>query len=92
MLQRLQDVGIHLHQEKCHFDQRQVEYLGHLIDATGIHSTNNKVRAIKEAPVPSDITQLRAFVGLLNYYGKFIPQVATHMTPLYKLMEKDHKI
>ena len=91
VLQRLQDAGIHLHQEKCHFGQRQVEYLGHLIDATGIHPTNNKVRAIKEAPVPSDITQLRAFVGLLNYYGKFIPQVATHMTPLYKLMEKDHK-
>ena len=91
VLQRLQDAGIHLHLEKCHFDQRQVEYLGHLIDATGIHPTNNKVRAIKEAPVPSDITQLRAFVGLLNYYGKFIPQVATHMTPLYKLMEKDHK-
>ena len=66
-------------------------YLGHLIDATGIHPTKDKVRAIKEAPVPSDITQLRAFVGLLKYYGKFIPQVATHMTPLYKLMEKDHK-
>ena len=68
-----------------------MEYLDHLIDATGIHPTNNKVQAIKEAPVPSDITQLRAFEGLLNYYGKLIPQVVTHMTPLYKLMEKDHK-
>ena len=68
-----------------------MEYLGHLVDTTRIHPTNDKVRAIKEAAVPSDITQLRAFVGLLNYYGKFIPQVATHMTPWYKLMEKDYK-
>ena len=34
---------------------------------------------------------MRAFVGILNYYGKFILQVVTHMTPLYKLMEKNHK-
>ena len=91
VLQRLQDAGIHLHQGKCHFGQRQVEYLGPLVDTTGIHPTKDKVRAIKEAPVPSDITQLRAFVGLVNYYGKFIPQVATHMTLLYKVTEKDHK-
>ena len=43
VLQRLQDVGIHLHEEKCQFGQRQVEYLGHIIDATGIHSTKDKV-------------------------------------------------
>ena len=91
VLQRLQDAGIHLHEEKCQFGQRQVEYLGHIIDATGIHPTKDKVRAVKEAPVPNDITQLRAFAGLINYYGKFIRQVATHMAPLYKLMEKDHK-
>jgi len=91
VLQRLQDSGIHLQEEKYHIGQRQVEYLGHLIDATGIHLTREKVRAIKEAPIPKDITQLGAFVGLINCYGKFIPQVATHMAPLYRLMEKDHK-
>ena len=69
----------------------QVEYLGHMIDATGIHPTEDKARAIHEAPTPHDITQLRAFVGLLNYYGKFIPQAATHVAPLYKLLEKDNK-
>ena len=82
VLQRLQDAGIHLQEEKCQIGQEQVEYLGHLIDVTGIHPTRDKVRAIKEAPVPNDITQLRAFVGLINYYGKFIPQVATHMASL----------
>ena len=51
----------------------QVEYLSHVIDATGIHPTKDKVRAVKEVPVPNDITQLSAFVGLIKYYGKFIP-------------------
>ena len=91
VLQRLQEAGIHVKEEKCQFSQEQVEYLGYLIDAVGIHPTTEKVRAIKEAPPPNNITQLRAFAGLLNYYGKFLPQVATHMAPLYKLMEKDCK-
>ena len=68
-----------------------MEYLGHVVDGIGNNPTEDKVRVIKEAPVPKDITQLRAFVGFINYYGKFILQVATHMAPLYKLMEKNHK-
>jgi len=59
-----------------------------MIDTSGIHPTEDKVRVINKAPVPKDITQLRAFVWLLNYNGKFSPQVAT---PLYKLLEKTNK-
>ena len=73
VLHRLQNGGIHLHEEKCQFDQRQVKYLGHVIDATGIHPTKDKVQAVKEAPVPNDITQLSAFVGLIKCYDEFIP-------------------
>ena len=90
VLQRLQDSAIRLAAEKCKFGQEQVEYLGHLVDATGIHPTRNKVLAINQGPIPTNITQLRAFVGLINYYGKFIPQAAARMGPLYKLLEKDH--
>ena len=82
---------LHLQEEKCEFVKGQVEYLGHKIDATGIHPTEDKVRAIHEAPIPHDVTQLRAFVGLLNCYGKFISLVATHVAPLYNLLEKDSK-
>ena len=91
VMNRLQESGIHLREEKCEFAQEGVEYLGHMIDATGIYPKVDKVRAIHEAPIPQDVTQLRAFVGLLNYYRKFIPQVATHVAPLYKLLEKDNK-
>ena len=73
------------------FFQTQVEYLGHCIDATGIHPTEKKIKAVKAAPMPTDASQLRAFIGLMNYYGKFIPHIATHLAPLYKLLEKDQK-
>ena len=67
-----------------------MEYLGHCIDATGIHPTEKKLKAVKAAPMPTDASQLRTFIGLMNYYGKFIPHIATHLAPLYKLLEKDH--
>ena len=89
VLQRLAQSGVHLQKEKCSFNQTEVEYLGHRVDTTGIHPTEKKVQAIKEAPVPADTTQLRAFIGLMNYYGKFIPQISTHLSPLYKLLEKE---
>ena len=47
-----------------------------MIDTMGIHPMKDKVCATLEAPIPQNVTRLRAFVGLLNYYGKFIPQVA----------------
>ena len=73
------------------FGQQQVEYLGHHIGAMGIHPTENKVHAVSEAPTPANITQLRAFIGLMNYYAKFIPQAAARIAPLYKLFQIEHK-
>ena len=89
VLKRLEGRGIHLQREKCEFCKAEVEYLGHRINARGIHPTEKKVEAIKQAPQPEDVSQLRAFVGLMNYYGKFIPQISTLLAPLYKLLEKD---
>jgi len=60
VLQRLQESGIHLWEEKCQFSQEQVGYLEYLIDTTEIHPTTEKVQAVKEAPTPYNITQLRA--------------------------------
>lgn len=54
--------------------QRSVSYLGH-IDAEGIHLMKEKTDAIENAPVPTNVTELRSFLSLLNYYGKFIPNL-----------------
>ena len=85
-LERLEKAGVRLSQEKCEFRLSELRYLGHRIDATGIHPTSEKVQAIKKAPVPQTVSQLRVFLGLVNYYSKFIPQTATLLTPLYKFL------
>ena len=88
-LERLEKAGIRLKQEKCEFYAKELQYLGHCINATGIHPTEEKVQAIKEAPRPENVSQLRAFLGLMNYYSKFIPQAASRLAPLYKLLQKN---
>ena len=59
----------------------EVEYLGHRISAEGIYPLPEKVRAVREAPTPKDVSQLRLFLGLVNYYGKFLPNVQHYFIP-----------
>ena len=66
-----------------------VEHLGHVIDANGMNAAQSKITAIQEAPVPTNLTQLRAFFGLVNYYNKFIPNLAHLLHPLNNLFKKD---
>ena len=66
----------------------QVEYLGHQISQKGLYPTKEKVHAIVEAPAPQNITQLKSFLGMLNYYSKFLPNLSTLLAPLYKLLHK----
>ena len=89
-LDRLEKAGITLRQEKCEFRTREIQYLGHRINGTGIYPSEDKVQAIKKAPVPDNVSQLRAFLGMVNYYNKFIPQAATRLGPLYELLKKHH--
>ena len=68
-----------------------VEYLGHVISAEGLHQSPKKVKAITEMPKPQDLTQLRAFLGMVQYYFKFLPDLATHLAPLHRLLQKEVK-
>ncbi|KAL0193255.1 hypothetical protein M9458_011551 [Cirrhinus mrigala] len=85
-LKRLKEYGLRVRKDKCEFFQSAVEYLGHVIDASGLHTSPSKVKAIVDAPTPKNVSQLRSFLGLLNYYGRFIPNIATLLKPLHKLL------
>lgn len=80
--------GIRLNRQKCFFMRPSVEYLGHIIDENGLHPTEEKVKAIKEAPRPTNVTELRAFLGIINYYGKFLVNLSAKLTPLHELLQK----
>ena len=88
VLRRLQDHGIRLKKEKCHFIRESVEYLGH-VDARGVHTSKKKVQAIVDASAPSNLQELRSFLGLLNYNAKFILNLASMLHPLHMLLRAD---
>ena len=89
VLQHLQTYGIRSKRAKCAFFCDAVEYLGHRIDATGLHTLSSKVEAVTQAPEPQDIAELRSFLGLLHYYGKFLPTLATVLQLLNNLLKAD---
>ena len=88
VLTRLAEAGLRLKQQKCHFLKPSVEYLGYNISAEGLRPTAEKVRAMAEAPTPQNVSQLRSFLGLVDYYSKFLPQLSSLLAPLYKLLQK----
>lgn len=77
-----------LKQSKCKFLMAEIEYLGHRITKEGLKPAESKVRTISQAPAPRNVSELKAFLGLLNYYGKFLPNLSTTLAPLHKLLAK----
>ncbi|KAI7797170.1 hypothetical protein IRJ41_014565, partial [Triplophysa rosa] len=89
VLMKLKEAGLRLKRGKFVFLADEVEYLGHRVDAQGLHPTGTKVKAIDEAPEPKNVTELKVYLGLLNYYNKFLPNLATLLAPLHLLLRKD---
>ena len=88
VLQRLEEANLRLNFGKCFFLRPKLEYLGHVIDAQGIRPTEEKTQAIRDA---TNVTELRSFLGILNYYGKFLPNLSTKLYPLHTLLGKKTK-
>ena len=91
MLEWLEAAGIRLKREKYAFMLPEVEYLGHRISSKGLHPLESKVRAIADVPMPTNTSQLKSFLGMLNYYDRFLPDPATLLAPLYELLHSSRK-
>ena len=57
---------------KCHFNDTEMKYLGHLISADGVRPDPDKVEKVKEWPRPTTVQEVRAFLGLANYFRKIM--------------------
>ena len=88
-MRRLSEAGLRLKAVKCRFMKPVLECLGHRVDAEGFHSVEAKVKAIQEAPAPKNPTELKSFLRMLNFYGKFIPNPSSILEPLHSLLRKD---
>lgn len=89
VLKRLQDCGLRVCKDKCTFFAKSVDYLGHTIDKEGLHPSKKIVEAILQAKAPTNVKELQSFLGLANYYRKFVPRVSQLCIPLYELLKKD---
>ena len=90
LLKRLNDKGLRCRIEKCVFAEDSITYLGHTISRNGI-SKGPKADAITKMTAPSNVTQLRSFLGSVQFYNKFLPDLSTISCPLYHLTEKNTK-
>ena len=84
----LRNAGLKLKPSKCHFAQSKVHYLGHVVSAAGIAPDPAKITVAMSYPVPTDTKQLKQFLGLTNYYRRFVPNYSRIAEPLYKLLRK----
>ncbi|KAL1251129.1 hypothetical protein QQF64_018925 [Cirrhinus molitorella] len=87
VLLKLKQAGLVLNDEKCHFRQTKLRFLGHVITADGILPDHGHVDAILKAPPPSDATALRSFLGLASWYAKFIPNFAMVVAPMRECVQ-----
>ena len=71
VLEVLASRGLRLCKEKCSLSQPSVQYLGHMIDKNGLHPLTDKIKAISDAPSPKNVTELKSFLGMLQFYSRF---------------------
>ena len=89
ILKKLSASSLRVSLDKCQFMAPSVTYLGgHQIDLEGLHPAEDKIQAIRDAPAPRNVTELKAFLGLFQFYSKYIPNIADKLGLLYCLLWK----
>ena len=78
----LRRFGLVLNASKCVFGAREIEFLGHHVSAQGIRPLPDKVEAVRRFERPRSVKALQPFLGLVNFYRRFLPNIATTMRPL----------
>ena len=86
VLNQIQQAGLTLNKEKCISSTKSIKFLGQVVDANGIKPDPDKITAINDMPQPTNITELRRFLGMVNQLNKFSPHLADHMKPLHELL------
>lgn len=89
VLTLLRENKLYAKASKCEFFKTRISFLGHVVSADGISMEESKVKAVTEWPTPTDVQQLRAFLGLAGYYRKFVRSFSSIALPLTELLKKD---
>ncbi|GFO48547.1 Pol polyprotein [Plakobranchus ocellatus] len=88
-MKKLDAAGIKLNASKCVYRQTATDSLGFKINKDGVKPCDEKVKAILALPEPTNITELRRMLGMVNYLGRYIPNISDITHPMSELLEKD---
>src|SRR6266498_1908839 len=88
---KLREANLVIKLKKCKFGQRKIKFLGYTIGTDGLRTDPENIEKIINCPVPTDVTEVRKFMGLCNYYRKFIKDLSKLSKPLRQLLKKDIK-
>ncbi|XP_057312326.1 uncharacterized protein K02A2.6-like [Hydractinia symbiolongicarpus] len=88
-LKRLRRHNITVNKDKCKFNQKELTYMGHTLSDKGLSPDNRKIEAVNTLKPPSNIKELRSFLGMINYCAKFLPNLADLTAPLRVLTKKN---
>jgi len=86
VLERVESAGLKLNKDKCVLRQKQLHFLGQVVDASGVRPDPAKVLAIRELAAPENVHELKRVLGMVNYLGKYVPNLSTVGQPLYELL------
>ena len=89
VFKHLQENDVLIKPEKCVFMTKEISYLGFKITDKGLFKTDEKIKAIKEILAPTNVSEVRSFLGLVTFYSKFVPNLATMAAPIYQLTRKN---
>jgi len=91
VLRRLEENNLFVKPEKCKWKVREVEFLGVVTGPKGVEMQKEKVEGVLNWPAPRSIKEVQKFLGLANYYRRFIKDFARIAAPLYMLVRKEQK-
>ncbi|KAA0063458.1 uncharacterized protein E5676_scaffold110G00320 [Cucumis melo var. makuwa] len=89
VFQKLKENQLYVKREKCSFAQEQINFLGHVIECGRIGMEEGKIAAIRDWAMPKSVSELRSFLGLANYYRRFVEAFFKRASPLTELLKKD---
>ena len=89
VLQQLKQAGLQLKQSKCTFATTKIQYLGHTLTPVGVKHNDSKITAVKDFPTLQTVKQVKSFLGLANFYRRYIPRIAAISRPLTDLTRKN---
>ena len=91
VLSRLEKANLRLKMKKCSFSKDEVRYLGFKVNSSGLSPLPEKVRALVQAPAPEDVSELKSFLGMVQYYQRFLPRLSTKLEPLHELLRSSNE-